>query len=294
MRSFSRLTALAMALALSGCIGTGSATLQRDVNDLKHATYQNKKTLDTLSAEVQALRQEVNALRAGSGQQDSLTAMRASQTSLYTQVADLLKQVQALNGMLDERTHELGTGLRKLTSEVDVIRSGATEGPAVTPEQVASLAGRVAALEAAIKALQSGAAASTGTQAPTQPAASTPKDEYDAAYALYTANKFAKARTAMQAFVKKYPKHELAGNAQFWVGETYYSENQWDSAILAYEEVISTFPTNRKVPAAMLKQAYAFLKKGEELPAKGILQRLIDQFPDSDEAGLARKKLKAL
>ena len=102
------------------------------------------------------------------------------------------------------------------------------------------------------------------------------------------------ARELFTRFITAFPKHELTANALYWVGETYYSEKKYDQAILEFQEVIKNFPGKEKVPAAMLKQGMAFKELGDVKSARYLYKKLLEDFPASDEARVAKEKLKAL
>jgi tol-pal system protein YbgF len=95
-------------------------------------------------------------------------------------------------------------------------------------------------------------------------------------------------------FVKDYPKEGLTPNSYFWIGETYFSEKKYEDAILAYEDYLKKYPNHEKVKGAMLKQGYSFLELGDKKTGKVILETLIEKYPKSNEAELARKRLKDL
>ena len=100
------------------------------------------------------------------------------------------------------------------------------------------------------------------------------------------------AREGFQAFLKKYPTSKNADNAQFWIGEAYYREKWYEKAILEYQKVIESYPKGNKVPAAFLKQGFAFQNMGEKANARLILKELITKFPNSNEAKIAKDKIK--
>ena len=100
------------------------------------------------------------------------------------------------------------------------------------------------------------------------------------------------ARDQFTRFLEQNPKHELAANAHYWIGETYYTEKNFESAILSYQEVIKSFPGKDKVVAAMLKQAMAFSEIKDPKSAKFVLKKLIEGFPKSEEARKAKDLLK--
>jgi tol-pal system protein YbgF len=102
------------------------------------------------------------------------------------------------------------------------------------------------------------------------------------------------ARGIFTKFLEQYPQHDLAANANYWIGETHYSEKSYEPAILAFQEVIKNFPTKDKVPAAMLKQAMAFNAINDTKSAKYVLKKLGEAFPKSDEAIKAKELLKEI
>ena len=102
------------------------------------------------------------------------------------------------------------------------------------------------------------------------------------------------ARDQFTKFIEQNPKHDLAANAHYWIGETFYSEKNFESAILSYQEVIKNYPGKDKVVAAMLKQAMAFEAIKDSKSAKFVLKKLIEGFPKSEEAKKAKVLLKEI
>jgi tol-pal system protein YbgF len=100
------------------------------------------------------------------------------------------------------------------------------------------------------------------------------------------------ARKKFQELIEKYPKSERADNAQFWIGEIYYREKWYEKAILEYQKVIENYPQGNKVPASLLKQGLAFLNLGDSTNSRIILEELIKKYPESNEAKIAKDKLK--
>lgn len=102
---------------------------------------------------------------------------------------------------------------------------------------------------------------------------------------------FAAGRDMMETFLKRYPKDDLAVNAAYWIGETYYAEKAYEQSILKFEEVIEKYGEHPKVASAMLKQALAFEASGDKATADLLLQRVIERFPLSGEATKAKQQL---
>ena len=135
--------------------------------------------------------------------------------------------------------------------------------------------------------------APVATTAPTPIGESAP-ELYDRALKTIRENQgFTAGRELMETFLKRYPDHELAVNAAYWVGETYYAEKNYEQAILKFEEIIQKYGDHPKVASAMLKQALAFESTGDQATGKLLLQRVIERFPLSDEAAKAKQKLQA-
>lgn len=102
------------------------------------------------------------------------------------------------------------------------------------------------------------------------------------------------ARKAFETFIKDFSDSANADNAQFWIADSYYRENWYEKAILEYQKVIETYSSGNKVPAALLKQGYAFANLGEKGNARLILRELIRKYPGTSEAKIAKEKLEAL
>jgi len=73
----------------------------------------------------------------------------------------------------------------------------------------------------------------------------------------------AKARELFQDFMNRYPKDELAANAQYWIGETYYAEKKWNDSIVEFQKVLKEYKGSDKVPDALLKIGMSFQAQGD-------------------------------
>ncbi len=148
----------------------------------------------------------------------------------------------------------------------------------------------------ATQSLPISATPQSASSAPTtgKPAVSTPELEYKHAFQLFSSGKYEEARKAFEAFMNKYPDSKLAGNAQFWIGECYYKQKKYQEAIDAYQTVLDKYSNGNKVKDSMLKQGMAFARIGDTTAARILFSRLIKNFPDSNQAMIARKKLEKL
>ena len=205
------------------------------------------------------------------------------------------RQIQALSGQSEARQ---------------------ASGKGDVEEGARSLEARVAALEAIAggrRAAEAPAPAATGAEPPGEAAADRPngggelgrelaalegaapgEDEYRMALALVQQENYSEAIPRLRSYLRKNPDTALSDNAQYWIGECYYVQRDFNNAILAFYDVTRRYPKGDKVCAAMLKQGFAFAELGDAADARIVLERLIQLHPDCEEAGRARAKLAGL
>ena len=77
------------------------------------------------------------------------------------------------------------------------------------------------------------------------------------------AGQTARARELLQDFLARFPKDELAPNAQYWLGESWYAEKKWNDAIVEFQKVLKEYKGSDKVPDALLKIGMSFQAQGD-------------------------------
>jgi len=98
----------------------------------------------------------------------------------------------------------------------------------------------------------------------------------------------------LREFLRKSPKSDLADDAQYLIGESYYANRDFNRAILEFNEVLLRYPKGDKVPAALLRQAFAFAELGDKVDARLVLQKLVSEHGGAPEAEKGRQKLAEL
>ena len=111
---------------------------------------------------------------------------------------------------------------------------------------------------------------------------------------MQEAGKYAESRKAMTAFMEAYPKSAYVPNALYWIGESHYSQSQWDQAILSFKDVAARFPKHAKAADALLKLGMSYEQLKDKDNARFHYEALIEDFPGSRAAGLAKSKLDKL
>jgi len=118
-----------------------------------------------------------------------------------------------------------------------------------------------------------------------------PMDLYKAGYKAIVSGSNEEGRQGLFSFLLKYPKHELADNALYWIGESYYAQQSWSDAIRYFQRVIDEYPECNKVPDAMVKAALTLNKVGEPDQARFLLAQVVKVYPGTPPAAVARKRL---
>jgi tol-pal system protein YbgF len=191
-------------------------------------------------------------------------------------------------------------------SQVAALQTSMTE----LLERIDVLNARIAKLESggqAIPPVQQSAApapsprAATAPQPPPQPkpkpavvASADVADAYQKALMLIGQGKQADARAAFQQVFDADPNGQLADNALFWIGETYFAAGDYPNAMRYYQRVINEFPGENKAPDAMFKLAMAYVKTGDVGMARRTLGDCIKKYPYSAPAASAKLELQRI
>jgi tol-pal system protein YbgF len=139
---------------------------------------------------------------------------------------------------------------------------------------------------------QPGAAPGAGGSAKSQ---APPADMlYNSALGDYNAGKNDLAAQEFAQYVQVYGNTDLAGNAQFYLGEIQYRQGNFAGAVDSYNKVLDQFPGGNKGAAAQLKKGYALLELGKRDAAVQELRSLMSRYPKSPEAIQARERLSKL
>ncbi len=117
---------------------------------------------------------------------------------------------------------------------------------------------------------------------------------YDQALAKQRAGDAVGAAQGFQTFLRAYPKHELAPNAQYWLGEAFFRMGDYAGAIQAEQRMLKEHPDHLKAPDALLILANAQAANGDVPVARRTLEDLIAKFPGTESADKARQRLAKL
>jgi tol-pal system protein YbgF len=283
---------LGVVLALAGCAevqeATGVAT-QQDLFQLRQDVAAAQQTAARAKADADAASAQIKNRPGGEGDR---------------QVAALSRQVDSLSETLTTltgRVDELATRMDTLTRQ---LRTGQAPGSAAPRSSSAAPSGTAA------PASPGAAAPGPVAAVPQRPSAASlqPQDLYQAAYIDFSKGSYSLAIAGFREFLRRYPDHELAGSAQYWIGEAYLSlargfsdssqsdkaTESLEQAVQEFKKVLANYPRADKVPTALYKEALALIDLKQPAQAQARLQYLVDNFPRSEETNLARERLAAL
>jgi len=272
-------------LTIFGCATHSDVTsIDNRLTEMELRDSEVRKTgqeLQTQISEYQKLRESMDE------------ELRRQSASLHALIEEIREENRILNGKLEEFQYALNQQ-EKAIEELEGKNQGISNQPAGIAENNEK---RIARIEQYLN-LESAAKPATVVSVVTpgsQPKGNQQLSEQE----LYKQGKQAfdqgdadTARKRFQELIERYPKSENADNAQFWIGEIYYREKWYEKAILEYQKVIENYPEGNKTPAALLKQGLAFSNLGDSANSRLILEELSKKYPKSNEAKIAREKLK--
>ncbi len=220
---------------------------------------------------------------AGCATQQDLNAVKWEVDALKTRVAkaeDKLKEKERLTEQGLGNQAQLLAQYHELKEQVASLQGGMEETKASTKGTVKE--DRLAALEREVMDLK----ALVETQK--EP----PRSLYETGLEKYRAGRYAEAMADLKSYLDAGADPALADDAQFWIGESLYSMEKYEDALLQYDMVAKRYSKGDKVPDALLKEGMAFHKTGDSQTGNLVLQRLIQGYPATEAAAKAKKIVK--
>ncbi|MFQ5441254.1 MAG: tol-pal system protein YbgF [Thermodesulfobacteriota bacterium] len=291
-----------LALFFTGC-GAGFPIMTAEQEEL----VQN---VDRLVKENKELKNRVSMLEGGGTSGAGSGGIRTTVADATNAVEEMRRELSFIRGTLEDGENEraqldsdlkaTNDSLKRLEERLASLEEaegragvGGADAPgrAELKNAITANQEKIAALEAALASMGK----TVEAQAPKPvPARQGPEEMYFSGYRLLKEMETDKAADLFKDFLQIYPKHKLADHARYWLGEIYYSKGDWERAILEFDRVIKEYPKGDKVPAATLKEGFSFLKLGAPKEARLLLQRVIDKYPESLEASIAKTRLEEI
>ena len=281
----------ALALPLSLFVAAPATAQNREhqqmAAELRMLQEQSQQLAITLSTLNQVLAESIKTLNARL--EDSNNALKKAFADQKLLIDNMARDV----GVARERAGDTNVRITSLQEEVEALRA--------TVEAFQQQAAAAAAVAAATP-VDPNAPVDPAAPAPAAPAPApatplpsaaglSPTRLFDTARADFFAGQWDSAISGFQAFLKAFPKSELADDAQFNIGETYYSQNRWAEAVAEYNKVIETYPNTNSVPLAYYKRGMSQERLGQTDAARASWETVVKMAPDSDAGRLAKQLL---
>jgi tol-pal system protein YbgF len=234
-------------------------------------------TLQGQLAEVQRAAEESRAeLR-------RLTELIAEQNALLKKsVADRRQQDETVAAGLKD----LGDRVAEVNEALDAIKAQAT--PLLTPLPAADAA--PAGSPSTAPGTPGGAAGPSPVAPPAGPAPA-PRELYSQAYADFARGNYDLAVQGFTEYIRNYPDTDFTDNAQYWIGECLYGKKMYAEATEAWNTLFKDYPASDKVPDARVKKGMALERLGRKSQALVEYRYVVDRYPNSQAARIARERL---
>lgn len=249
---------------------------------------QSLDSVNKLSSTMGNLQKNVEDMQATSG------ARLDSMSTQVQGVSDNLQELMARVGKLNQQLTDAQNAIQGIDSKL-----ASSAPPAAPPAAPPSAPGDASAAPtgSGVPLAPGAAAAPFAAPAAPAPAAVAPPSSdllYSNGLRDLNGRKYDLAGQEFQDYIKYYSKTDLASNAQFYLGEIAFAQEQYQKAVDAYGNVISNYPKSFKLAPAHLKLGLALIQLGEKAMGVRELRTVVRMYPGTDEERRARAKLKEL
>ena len=267
--------AIVAALAMVS-LSAPEATAQRDRDNILAALRQIQAQLSQIQGSHTALKKAVDELTAASA---------AQQNSLRRTLADgnvALERLEQDLSILSARVDETNGRIGNLQQEVVSMRQN-QQPLTLPPVETADGEGETPA-------------GSPEDAPPPLVVAAGPSvtDMYNQARIDYTQGRYSLAISGFQDVLTTDPNGELADNAHYWAGESYFAQRQYERAIDSFDTVVRDYPDSNKRSDAYLKKAMSLENMDRRSEAMLMYELVIEQFPRTQHQRIARSRLEGL
>ncbi len=183
---------------------------------------------------------------------------------------------------------DMRIALQQLSSQIDQLEANLED----TNYRLSQLSQQIAATNQELKSFRnSNMRSSVADPSNEAPVPTDPQALYQAAYNDYLRGNYDLSILGFRQYLESFPDTELADNASYWIGECYFSQGKYEEAIREFDNILASYERSDKTASAQLKKAYAYIELGEIARGVDQLRGVIQNYPGTDEANLARQRL---
>jgi tol-pal system protein YbgF len=283
-----------------GAVAREIVELQQSVNQI----IQSQKEIQTLLAQNAAvdktlMEQSMDTVNKLTGTMMGLQkTVQDMQANSGARLDTMSTQIQGISDNLQETLARMGKLNQQLTDVQNAIQGIDAKLASSAPPPVAAAPGASAApgTPGVPPPAPGGAPAGAGAANSNMPAGAAPSADLLYSNGLRDLNgkKYDLASQEFGDYLKYYGSTDLASNAQFYLGEIFFAQQQYDQAINAYSKVVNNYPKSFKIAPAHLKRALALISLGEKTSGVSELRMVVKAYPGTDEERRAKAKLQEL
>jgi tol-pal system protein YbgF len=227
-------------------------------------------------------------LLAGCATKRDLRDLRTEVEALRSSQDAMLREIQRQNAMLMDSLSSQGTRMRgDMNNRLNAVERQLVQIQELTGQGQAQLA----QMREQIRAREAAAAAGA-FGGPT--AAGSPDELFNTSLATLRRGSLATARSGFEEFLRTFPQHALAADAQFHIGETYQEAKDLPRALEAYARVLELYPASTTAPTALYRAGLIEVERGNRDRARTMFTQVTSAYPRSAEAPLAKEQLSKL
>jgi len=280
----------------AGAVNRDMIELQQQVSQILQGQQDLRSAVDTNNATLKTLVQQsldgVNQLNAQMGNVQKV--IQEVQANTGSRIDTMAQQSQGLSDNLQEVQSRVGKLSQQLGDMQNLLQSIDAKVSGNAPVAPASSAFPAGGGSPGPGPSSSNAPSSAPGAAPTGFPPISAETLYQNALRDFTSGKYDLARQEFNDYIKNFPTNDLASNSQFYIGELFYSQNDFKDAITAYDAVLENYPHSFKLAASEYKKAMAELELGLKAAGLRDLREVVRKFPGSDESRRAAAKLREL
>jgi len=277
--------------ALQDAIAKLQQTNDESFGMLKQLIQQTADSVNTMSTTVNGLKLSMQ------NQQEAVSASNQQVSGQVQSLNDSIDELKARMARMEKALNAIQNQQQATNATLSSLPQGGIPAGAATsgPPQAASNTTQNSAPDSGTdNSNNNPPSTSPNTQPIPANSLPSPGDMYRGAYADYISARYSLASSEFTDLIKAYPDDNLSGNAYYYLGEMQMRTHKPTLAIKDYDQVITRYVDNAKVPAALLHKAQALIDTHQNEAAERELHSLIQRFPVSPEASQARAKLNTL
>jgi len=247
--------------------------------------------LNQLEEQIFELQQGTGESRARRLQPRRFEGDPTSEAGLSLRIGDIEEQMRALNGKIEEMSFQVRQLTEKFTRFSEDVEFRfqdlkTTSKPRGKKRQKKSSNRQLktkslGTIRTSAEDAEDGAAPKT---AQARASTGSPRDDYNRAFGLIKQRKYDEAEVEFKAFLSRYPKNALGGNAQYWLGETYYTRKLDKKAADAFLRGYTRYRTSAKAPDSLLKLGITLARLGQNDAACSAFSEMSVEFPRAPRA----------